>query len=661
MRNFICASSFIFFFIVFHAPLLFAASNNPAEISDLDLESLMNVKIEGATLEKYSLAEAPATVTVFTSKDIQRIGARSLIDVLNLIPGLSVATDTQGVLGIAVRGMWAHEGKTLLLIDGEEMNELSFNTFPLGNNFPIDTIERIEFIKGPGSAVHGGYAELATINIITKSGKEVDGIVLNGNYGQMQRTYGERNGGIGFGKSFQNWDVSSYFSAGEGHQSDREYTDSQGSKFDFRDNGKADPIYANLGVDGYGLHLKGIYTRYKMTDRTAYGTNTIRAFDDVFEGIHLGAKYEVRPISTLSVVPEFHFHQNKVWNETDDSAKAVAQLFYDTLVQEYRGGISTRWQPLQNLVAYFGVEGRIQNATDRAPGSVFKNGLTKISYYRNAVFSELNWNPEFANFSAGGRYESQNIGGGQIVPRLSVTKAWGGLHSKLIYSWGFRQPGVENLRFNPALKPELTKVAEAEVGYQWNKFILSNLNLYNVTLDRPIIYNYSGTTQSYRNASMAGTYGFETALLGNFQWFDFNLNYSYFKTRASEPTDYAVPDHPETLLGMANHKVGMNANVRLWDQYTRLNLSNTFYSKRFGYEYNAALGAMKIKDFSEAFLVNAYLEREHFFFDGLSAGLGVFNILNQDFRYIQPYNGSHPSVPSPSREVVAKAEYKIHL
>jgi outer membrane receptor for ferrienterochelin and colicin len=52
--------------------------------------------------------------------------------------------------------------------DGQEYNEILYQSVPYGNKFPLEQIARIEIIRGPGSAVYGGTAEFGVINIITK-------------------------------------------------------------------------------------------------------------------------------------------------------------------------------------------------------------------------------------------------------------------------------------------------------------------------------------------------------------------------------------------------------------------------------------------------------------------------------------------------------------
>lgn len=78
------------------------------------------------------------------------------MQVLQLIPGFDFGVDVEGIVGIGVRGNWAHEGKVLMLWDGLEMNEDLYSTLQFGGHYPVGQIKRIEIIRGPGSAIYGG-------------------------------------------------------------------------------------------------------------------------------------------------------------------------------------------------------------------------------------------------------------------------------------------------------------------------------------------------------------------------------------------------------------------------------------------------------------------------------------------------------------------------
>ena len=145
-----------------------------ARIYSMDMEELMNMKVSIATKTEQSVSESPAIVSVITSEEIQRMGAREIEDVLQLVPGFEINRGYGGYYNIGVRGVKdsRNTSKILFMIDGIPVNQIFFGSFTQwGYSLNLDNIERIEIIRGPGSALYGRNAFSAVINIINKSSK----------------------------------------------------------------------------------------------------------------------------------------------------------------------------------------------------------------------------------------------------------------------------------------------------------------------------------------------------------------------------------------------------------------------------------------------------------------------------------------------------------
>lgn len=165
-----------------------------------ELEALINSLISVSSKKAINTREAPGIISLITEDDIKNSGARDLIDVLRMIPGIDFGVDIEGVVGLGMRGNWANEGKILILLDGQETNEILYASSQLGNRFPVDLIKRIEIIRGPGSAIYGGYAEYGVINIITKQAEDINGVYASATYGHMQKDFGRKNISLAIGK-----------------------------------------------------------------------------------------------------------------------------------------------------------------------------------------------------------------------------------------------------------------------------------------------------------------------------------------------------------------------------------------------------------------------------------------------------------------------------
>ena len=168
----------------------------------------MSVRIDsvyGASGFKQKVTEAPASVTIITSEDIQRYGYRTLADILRNVPGFYVTYDRNysylGVRGFGLPGQY--NNSIALLIDGHRLNDNIFDGNLIGTEFPLDVdlIDRVEVIRGPNSSLYVASAFLGVINIITKQGQDVPKVSAAG----AVASYGTYQGRVTYGNKFQEW------------------------------------------------------------------------------------------------------------------------------------------------------------------------------------------------------------------------------------------------------------------------------------------------------------------------------------------------------------------------------------------------------------------------------------------------------------------------
>jgi len=145
-----------------------------------------------ATESQRALGQAPSVVTVITEKQIRDMGAHTLIEALESVPGLNVSfpTDLAGGHTLTVRGLKSTEAEnTLLLINGHRVNNPYSGSWTfLFDEFPLDAVRRIEVIRGPGSALYGSNAMAAVIHIITRGADDFRGSkagAFTGNHGAV--------------------------------------------------------------------------------------------------------------------------------------------------------------------------------------------------------------------------------------------------------------------------------------------------------------------------------------------------------------------------------------------------------------------------------------------------------------------------------------------
>ncbi len=186
-------------------------SSSPAQaipdLSQLSLQELGQLNIDSVySASKYEqkITEAPASVTIITSGQIERYGYRTLADILRSVRGFYVTYDRNysflGVRGFGRPG--DYNTRVLLMIDGHRVNDTIFDGALLGTEFPLDVdlIHRIEIIRGPSSSLYGTSAFFGAINVITKRGRDISGVNASGEVA----SFGTRKGRFTYGQSLEN-------------------------------------------------------------------------------------------------------------------------------------------------------------------------------------------------------------------------------------------------------------------------------------------------------------------------------------------------------------------------------------------------------------------------------------------------------------------------
>lgn len=151
-------------------------STMDAELSNLmgkSLEELLDTPVTTASRSEDKESDAPGVMAVVTKDELRRFGGTSLKDILNRVPSLiSSSTSFSDRTTVAARGdqIRMNSGHVLILINGRPTRESLQGgvSSEILQAFPINVIERIEVIRGPGSALHGSNAFSAVINIIVE-------------------------------------------------------------------------------------------------------------------------------------------------------------------------------------------------------------------------------------------------------------------------------------------------------------------------------------------------------------------------------------------------------------------------------------------------------------------------------------------------------------
>jgi iron complex outermembrane receptor protein len=145
----------------------------------VSLDSLLAVPLSAAAKERQLASQAPASVTVLTGDEIASMGYQSLIEVLAAVRGFSLSDD-RNYTYLGVRGLNRpsdYNNRLLVLVDGHRLSEGFYGASAADGTVALDPrlIERVEVVRGPGSALYGSSAMSAVVNIVTKDGAALDG------------------------------------------------------------------------------------------------------------------------------------------------------------------------------------------------------------------------------------------------------------------------------------------------------------------------------------------------------------------------------------------------------------------------------------------------------------------------------------------------------
>src|SRR6202795_2472412 len=174
----------------------------PVDLTDQSLEDLMNIKVTSVSKKEQKLSQVAAAVFVISAEDIRRSGATNIPDLLRMVPGLDVAQISANTWAISARGFnLQFANKLLVLIDGRAVYTPLFGGVDWDTqDVPLEDIERIEVIRGPGGAVWGAHAVNGVINIITKKAADTHGGLLVAGGGNIDQEFGTAQYGGNAGK-----------------------------------------------------------------------------------------------------------------------------------------------------------------------------------------------------------------------------------------------------------------------------------------------------------------------------------------------------------------------------------------------------------------------------------------------------------------------------
>ncbi len=652
-----------------------------------ELEKVINSLLTVASQKALSSRESPSIVSLITEEEIKQSGARDLIDILRNVPGFDFAFDGEANIGVGVRGNWANEGKVLLLIDGQLMNQIFSGSLSFGNHYSVSSISRIEIIRGPGSAIYGGFAEFGVINVVTKTGKEIDGAKLTANYGQMKGSYGRRTLDLSIGKKVKESEFSLSTFLGQGNRSSGvsfvasipSFSRQKiGSFSSMANNSTANPRFLELKFKRKSFQASALYDGYETTLLNIADQNGERFINQKNNNLNLSIQNEIHLSKKLLFTPQLSFvYQAPRISGVPDSLK---------IQQNYGTRLNGNLNTIYTLNRKFNIAGGVQVFYDHGTNSddsiqTVSGFVKSIDYTNIAAYLQVTAKTSFANLIIGGRYDHNSSYGDAFVPRFAITKKINKFHLKALYSSSFRAPTIENIArgitntntLESGIKPEVTTVLELEGGYQIGKNALIQVNLFQSTVKDPIVS--LGIVELYTNFDKTASRGVEAEFLYKRGNVSFSTNYSFYSVKNLEKVDiYSANTFTSSdsllptgtnaddavMLAFPTHKIVTKLTYNLMK---RLSIhSNIVYTSQ-KYSYNFEQGSASLYKLNLAKIDNNVTANFFVNYAGLlkklDIGIGLYNAFDSDYRFATPsYDGSG-SIPGLNREWLLRVVLKL--
>jgi iron complex outermembrane recepter protein len=174
------------------------------DLANKSLEDLMSIEVTSVSKKEQKISQTASAIFVITAEDIRRSNVTNIPDLLRMVPGMDVAQINANTWAISARGggNGRFSNDILVLLDGRSVYTPTFGgVFWDVLNLPLEDIERIEVIRGPGASVWATNAVNGVINIITKKSSDTQGTMIVAGGGTVDQGFGTAQYGGSFRKN----------------------------------------------------------------------------------------------------------------------------------------------------------------------------------------------------------------------------------------------------------------------------------------------------------------------------------------------------------------------------------------------------------------------------------------------------------------------------
>jgi iron complex outermembrane receptor protein len=506
------------------------SSTSAAALKKMSLEELLNQEVTSVSRTAQRAAEVATAVDVITGEDIRRSGANNIPDALRLVRALHVAQFDSHTWGISSRGFnLTTANKMQVLMDGRNLYSPLFSgVFWDVQNYPLDDLDRIEVIRGPGATMWGANAFNGVINIISKSARDTQGALIVGGGGNEEAGFGAvRYGGQLATNSFYRLYID-YF-----NRDDLAYANGEDARDNFmlgqtgfRSDTQLNDVNA-LTVQGD--YYNGIYGINRSPDGRVGGGNLLGRWTRTFS-----------PESELLLQTYFDKTHRSQFNFVED-------LDTFDIDAQHRFPIGRRHSFMYGL-EYRLAHDNIQNPT--ATQFAFIPEVRNMQLFSAFLQDEISLIEEHLSATLGSKFEHNDFSGFEIQPsvRLAYNPAtnqtiWAGVSravrtpTRIEVDW--EVPPLISNQSRDLYKSESVIAYEAGYRIQLFRKLSYDITLFYNQYDRlRSLENIPGGPY-FRNEFEGDGYGFSISQTYQpLEWWRLRLNYAYLETRLKESDNH---------------------------------------------------------------------------------------------------------------------------
>ncbi len=460
------------------------AHDEGADVFEMSLQELMTIPVVSASQSARALNQAAGIVTVITAAQIDAMGARTLTDVLKTLPGMQLQDRRSGLDSVWLRGIvTGRNTKVLLLIDDVPQDEPVFSEWSPDESLPLNMIERIEVIRGPGSALYGGNAYAGVISVYTRAfaPQTSRASVALGSDATKRLQWLT---GIDAGETQFITSGSAYDTRGYAMQRDRSGLPST------HDNNVSDfDLHMRLRIGHWEalLAYNDFTTEYPLYSSPQDKQQQYKTSD-------FALNYKTRWAGTTLAHQLYRHHVTRRYDRrirNDDGSSSFSSYSdLDSTLYGLRSQLSLPFTAAHKMTAGLNWQSRI---VDEFHETITLNNNAPTLEYESLLDDDGDRTPDSTNYAAylqqesdffdgallltaGLRYDHFQRWGSKTSPRFALTwnpaSAWSG---KLLWGQAFRPPTLieqfevrsdDHSEGNVDLRPELIDTRELEVSYR---------------------------------------------------------------------------------------------------------------------------------------------------------------------------------------------------